>query len=90
MNISTEKKIIDLENGLVAAWGEREGVGGIGSLGLTDANYCSWNGFTMRSCCVALRTMSRYLYRNRTKGGKKSIHISVTQSPFCTAEKIKN
>ena len=39
----------------------REGVGGIGSLGLTDANYCFWNGLTMRSCCVALRTMSRYL-----------------------------
>ena len=35
MNISTEKKIMDLENRLVVAWGEREGVGGIGSLGLT-------------------------------------------------------
>jgi len=55
MNISTEKKIIHLKNRLVAAWGEREGVGGIGSLGLSDANYCSWNVFTIRSCCVALR-----------------------------------
>ena len=75
MNLSTEKKIIDLENRLVAAQGERggerEGVRGIRSLELTDANYCSWNGFTMRPCCVALRTMSRYLYCNRTKGGKK-------------------
>ena len=70
MNISTEKKIMDLENGLVAARVEREGVGGIGSLGLTDTNYCSWNGFTMRSCSVALRTMSRYLYSNTTMGGK--------------------
>ena len=70
MNVSTEKKIIDLENRIVAAWGEREGVGGIWSLGLTNANYCSWNGFTMRSCCVALRTMSRYLYCNTTMGGK--------------------
>ena len=42
---------------------------GIGSLGLSDANYCSWSGFTMRSCCVALRTMSRYLYYNTTMGG---------------------
>ena len=39
MNLSTEKKIMDLENRLVVAGGrgEREEVG---SLGLTDANYC--------------------------------------------------
>ena len=70
MNLSTEKKIMDLENGPVAAQGEGEGVGRIGSLGLMDANHCSWNGFTMRSCCAALRTMSRYLHRNTTMGGK--------------------
>ena len=72
MNISTEKKIIDLENGRVAARGEREGVGGIGSLGLMDAKYCSWSGFTVRSGCAAmrLRTMSRYIHRNTTMGGK--------------------
>ena len=34
MNAPIEKKIIDLENRLVAAQGEREVVGGIGSLGL--------------------------------------------------------
>ena len=34
MNLSTGKKIIDLENRLVAAQGKREG--GIGSLGLSD------------------------------------------------------
>ena len=33
MNISSEKKIMDLENRLVAAWWEKEGVGGIGCLG---------------------------------------------------------
>ena len=70
MNLSTEKKIMDLENRLVVAWGQREGVGWMGSLGLTDANYCSWNGFTMRSYCVALRTMSTYLHGNTTMGGK--------------------
>ena len=70
MNVSTEKKIIDLENRLVVAQGEREGVRGIWSLGLTDANSCSWNGLAMRSCYVALRTMSRYLHRNTTMGGK--------------------
>ena len=31
MNLSTEKKIMDLENRLVVAKGEREGVGWIGS-----------------------------------------------------------
>ena len=41
MNLSTENKFMDLENILVAAQGEREEVGGIGSLGLTDTNYCS-------------------------------------------------
>ena len=61
MNLSIEKKFMDLENSLVVAWGEGEGVGGIGNFRLTDANYCSWNGLTRRSCCVALRTMSRYL-----------------------------
>ena len=69
MNVSIEK-ITALENRHVAAQGEREGVGEIGSLGLMDANYCSWNGFIMRSCCVSLRTMSRYLHRNTTMGEK--------------------
>ena len=41
MNLSTEKKLLDLENKLVVAKGEgeREGVGWTGSLGLIDANY---------------------------------------------------
>ena len=40
MNLSTEKKIIDMENRLVFAkgGGEGEGAGWIGSLGLIDAN----------------------------------------------------
>ena len=61
MNISTEKEIMDLENRLVAAWGKREGVGRIGSLGLSDADYCLWNGLAMRACCVALGAMSGHL-----------------------------
>ena len=58
MNLSTEKKIMDLENRLVVAKGEREGVGCIRSLGLIDADYCLWNGLAMRFCCVALETVS--------------------------------
>ena len=44
MKLSTEKKIMDLENSLVVAKGEREGAGWIGNLGLIDANYYLWNG----------------------------------------------
>ena len=88
MNLSTEKKIIDLENRLVAAQGEREGVGGIRSVGLSDAKYCSWNGFTMRSCCVALRMMSRYIATQQGEE-KACIHVCVTWFPCCTEEKIK-
>ena len=59
----TQKKIMDLENRLVVAKGEGEGeeVGWMGCLGLIDADYCLWNGLAMRSCCVALGTMSSQL-----------------------------
>ena len=39
MKLSTEKKLMDLENRLVVAKGEGEGAGWTGSLGLVDANY---------------------------------------------------
>ena len=43
MNLSIEKKLMDLENRLVVAKGEGKGVAGTGSLGLVDANYCLWS-----------------------------------------------
>ena len=70
------KKIMDLMNRLVAAPVEREGVGGIRSMGLSDVKYCSWNKFTMRSCCAALRTMSRYYIATEQREEKKCIHVS--------------
>ena len=42
MKLSTEKKLMDMENSLVVAKGE--GVGWTGSLGLIDANFCLWKG----------------------------------------------
>ena len=42
MKLSTEKKIMDLENRLLFAKGEGDGVGWTGSLGLIDADYCLW------------------------------------------------
>ena len=44
MNLSTEEKIMDLENRLVVAKGEGEGVGWTGNLGLIDAKNCLLNG----------------------------------------------
>ena len=44
MNLSTEKKIMDMQNRLVVAKGEGEGMGWTGTLGLIDANYRLWNG----------------------------------------------
>ena len=44
MNISTEKKLMDLENRYVVAKGEGEGLRWTGSLRLIDANYCIWSG----------------------------------------------
>ena len=44
MNLSTEKKLMDLENRLVVAKGEGEGLGWPGSLGLIDRNYCIRSG----------------------------------------------
>ena len=51
-------------------------IGWIGILGLVDANYCFWNGLTMRYFYVALRTMSRYLQWSMTMG-EKSMYIYV-------------
>ena len=40
MNLSTEKKIMDMENRPVVAKGEGEGVGWTQHLGLIDADSC--------------------------------------------------
>ena len=44
MKLSTEKKPMDLENKLVFARGEEEGVKWTGNLWLIDTNSCLWNG----------------------------------------------
>ena len=61
INPSMEKKIMDLDNRLVVAKREGEGVGWIGSLGIVDVDSCLWNGLAMRSCCFSLGTMSSNL-----------------------------
>ena len=59
MSLSTEKKL--MENRLVVAKGEGEGVGWTWSLWLIDVESCLQNGLAMRCCCVALGTMSSHL-----------------------------
>ena len=44
MNLSMEKKLMDLENRLGVAKSKGDGVGWTGNLGLIDANYCIWSG----------------------------------------------
>ena len=44
MNLSTEKKLMDLGKRLEVAKGEGEGVGWTGNPRLTDADYCIWSG----------------------------------------------
>ena len=44
INLSTEKKIMYMENRLVVAKREGEGGGRTGNLGLINANYSLWNG----------------------------------------------
>ena len=44
VNLSTENKIMDMENRLVVAKGEEDGVGWTGHWELINANYCLWNG----------------------------------------------
>ena len=73
MNLSTEKKIIDLENRLVVAKWKGEGVGWLGSLGIIDTNHCLWNELAMRSCCVALGTMSSHFVMEHDNVRKKNV-----------------
>ena len=87
MSLSTEKKIMGLENRLVVSKGEGEGGGWIGSLGLIDANYCLWNGLAMRFCCEALGTMSSHLWWSMIMWEIECVHVCVTGSPCCREEK---
>ena len=84
MKVSTEKKLMDFKIDLCLPQGEKEGVGGIGRVGLTDANCWSWNGFTK---ILGKDLMSRCLHCNTTMGGKSCVHVCITCSPCCTAEK---
>ena len=44
INLSTEKKFMDMENRIAVAKREEEGVEWTGKLGFIDANNCIWSG----------------------------------------------
>ena len=77
MNLSTEKKMMDLENRFVVAKGEGERVGWFGSLGLIDTNSCLWNGWAVRACCVALGSYVQSLMMEHDNVRKKNVHMYV-------------
>jgi len=80
-----------LENRCAVALGGGRGKEweGIGSLGLMNANYCFRNGLTMRSCCVALTTMSRYLQWSTTMGEKNMYTCMCNWVPMLYSGKKK-
>ena len=90
INLSTEKKLMDLKNRLVVAKGEGEGVGLTGNLGLVDADFCLWNGLAMRSCCVAMGSIYSHLWWSMIMWEKECIYLCVTGSSSCTVENWQN
>ena len=57
-SIYKTEKIADLQDRLMFAKGEGEGLGWIGNLGLADENSCIWSERAVRHCCVARGTIS--------------------------------
>ena len=86
MNLSTEKKLMDLGNRLVVA--EGEGVGWTGNLGFIDTNYCLWNGSAMRSCCIALGTISSHLWWSMIMWEKECIYVWGNWVSFLYSRKL--
>ena len=78
---------MDLENKFVVAKGG--GVGWMGSLGLIDADYCLWNGLAVRSCCVALRTMSSHFWWSLIMGETRMYTCMCNWVPLLYSRKKK-
>ena len=77
MKLSTEKKILDLENRLVVAKGEVEGLEWIGNLGLIDADILPLEWI---SSVILLCNTGNYVYSLMMEHGnvrKKSVYMYV-------------
>ena len=62
MNLSIENKQTHGHGEqTVVVKGEGEGVGGTGSLGLADANYCIFKWISNEILCIAYETISSHL-----------------------------
>ena len=76
MNLSSEKKIMDMENRLVVAKREGEGVGGTGNLGLINANYC----LCRKSNEILLYSTGNYIWSlvmEHDNGRKRNVYVDV-------------
>jgi len=71
MNLSTEKKILDLENRVVVARGRDW------ELGVNGCKLLLLEWISNEICCVAQRTMSRYLQRSMTVEEKIYVYMYV-------------
>ena len=70
MNLSTEKKLMDLENRLVAALGGEGGSGRDWELGINGCKLLLLESIYHDILLCSIETMSRYLNCNTTMGGK--------------------
>ena len=93
MNLSTENKLMDIENRLVVAKaeGEGEGLEWIRNLGLIDANYCLCECISNE---ILLYSTGNYIYsfmmdhEDRVK--KECIHVCATGSHCYKVENWQN
>ena len=77
MNLSTEKKIMDLENRLVVAKGEEEGVGWIGELGVNRCRLLplEWISNEMLLCSTGNYVWSLMMEHDNVR--KKNVYMYV-------------
>jgi len=85
MNLSTEKKIMDLEKRLVAAWGGEGGSGRDQELGVIGYNL-EWIYEEILLSSIEALCLDTYIVTER-RVGETCIHVRVTWSPCCKAEK---
>ena len=89
MNVSTKKKIIDLENRLVAARGGEGGSGRDRELGVNGFKLLLLEWICNEILLCSIENLSRYLHRNTTVGGKSMYTCMCNLVPMLYSGKKK-